>query len=405
MYVLNTAYGTNTFESQVQIRSGAAFPLNPRSDVLYFIDGIVDFGSKPINVPTGGIYLAGHGNEISGITSSIDNYSLFTGATGGNIFFRSMFISIAGLNSKVFDVTSATGNEAIEFYEVNFNDCTSLGEITNYRQMLEFNTGRFGGTPELTLSGNINGYRITTSIVRGLNAGFAGSLFKAGTALSFSNRFLTDMNCDLPAGANVSDFSPSNFQAPSLVQISGGVFSRNGVISTGDNQLFTNLDPDDLVCVWKNNEGLRNTFEGGRITVSSETVTAISTVGTFYDIAGVWTADRLQHFSSPLNGRLQNDGTNPTEYKMFASLVLNGTANDSLKVRVVRWDDESQVFVSIRDQIATVNSLSGPRDVAIVTFSWRVEVNQNDYIKLQVSNASGTGDITAETGSYFELNL
>ena len=270
--------------------------------------------------------------------------------------------------------------------------------------MLEFNTGRFGGTPELTLSGNINGYRITTSIVRGLNAGFTGSLFKAGTALSFSNRFLTDMNCDLPAGANVSDFSPSNFQAPSLVQISGGVFSRDGVISTGDNQLFTNLDPDDLVCVWKNNEGLRNTFEGGRITISSETATVISTVDTFYDIAGVWTADGLQHFSSPVNGRLQNDGTNPTEYKLFASLVLNGTANDSLKVRVVRWDDENQVFVVLRDQIATVNSLSGPRDVAIVAFSWRVEVNQNDYIKLQVSNASGTGDITAETGSYFELS-
>ena len=405
MYVLNTAYGNKTFEKQVQIRSGASFPLNPRSDVVYFIDGIVDFGSKSINVPYGGIYLSGHGKNISGIKSTESNYSLFTGNYSGDIFFKAMFIEVSGTNSKVFNVTSLTGNEAIEIDEINFNNCSSLGEATNYRQFLETDTGRFGGTPELTLSGNVDGYRITTSIVRNLDPTFSGSLFKSGTGLSFSNRFLTDMKCDLPTNANVSDFSTSNFQFPSTMQIQGGIFSRNGAINTGDNVFFPNLDPENLVCSWKNNEGLRNTFEGGRLTIASEVETVITAASTYYDILGTWTADNLDHFSSPSNGELKNDGTNPSEYKLFASLILSGTANDSLSIRLLKWDSANSQFVIIKDYPSTVNSLSGPRDVSIVTFGWRVNIQQNDYIKLQVANLTDNNSLTAEIGSYFELNL
>ena len=54
---------------------------------------------------------------------------------------------------------------AFEFTRVNYINCTSLGDIYDYRQGLESGTGRFGGSPSLTLHGVwVGGYRITTSV-------------------------------------------------------------------------------------------------------------------------------------------------------------------------------------------------------------------------------------------------
>lgn len=405
MSALSRIYSERQFQDVVTIRDKRDFPLAPKSDILYFFDGQVDMEDKPINVPSGGLFMAGHGAELSGVYSSSDNYTLFVGATAGNLFYHDMFVDVTGTGSKVYDLTSATGNEAVEIERVNFNGCTSLGDLYNYRQVLELNTGRFGDTPELTLHGSMDGYRASTTIVRGLDSGFTGSLFKAGTDLSFSNRFLTDMNCDLPSGASVADFTIENFEAPSLMQVQGGIFSRNGVVSTGDNQFFPSLDPEDLVCSWKNNEGLRNTREGGSLTVTAEVTTTVSLASTYYDLAGTWTADRLQHFSANVNGQLQNDGTNPVEYRVDADLVIRGTANDSLNVKIVRWNDADQVFEDLRVMPATINSLSGPRDVAIVNMRWTATIEQNDYIKIQVSNVTGARDVTAEVGSAFEASI
>ena len=146
----------------------------------YFIDGIIDMGSTSIEVPADGIYISGHNFDISGLTSSQDNYTLFTSPAGGsgNILFGDFFISVSGSGSKVYDIIGDTGFEAIEVNRINYNNCSSLGAIDSYRQGLETGTGRFGGTPEVELKGTwIGGYFIDTSIVRSLTDGNY-SLFK-----------------------------------------------------------------------------------------------------------------------------------------------------------------------------------------------------------------------------------
>ena len=129
---------------------------------------------------------------------------MFTSPAGGsgNLLGQDFAIEITGTGSEVFDVVSDTGAEALEFSRVNYNDCTSLGTIDNYRQGLEVGTGRFGGTPELTLKGVWSGgYFIDTSIVRSLTDG-AYTLYKAGTGLSMASRFRSNQNIDLPASAS-----------------------------------------------------------------------------------------------------------------------------------------------------------------------------------------------------------
>jgi hypothetical protein len=370
----------------------------------YFIDGIIDMGSQEIDVPTGGLSLTGYNFDTSKLTSSADNYTMFNSPVGGsgNVIGKDYAIKANGASSKVYDITSATGFDAFEFSRVNYNDCTSLGVITGYRQGLEVGTGRFGGNPELTLAGTwAGGYFIDTSIVRNMVDG-AYSLFKAGAGFTMASRFRSNMNLDLPASANFFDFSSANFTNPSTLQIEGAIVTRNGVFDATDANISPNIAAGDISCAWSGNNGMPNTFEGGSIGITTESVTTITTIGGFADIAAAaWTASDLQHFDSPVGGRLRNLGNTPIEYKIIASLVVDSTANDELTIRVTKWDDSASAFITVLDQTRPVNNITGGRDVAFFDININTTLDQNDYIKLQVANQTSTDNVTAEDYSYY----
>lgn len=367
----------------------------------YFLDGIIDMGSTEITVPSGGINIKGFDFNISGLTSTENNYTMFNGLTAGDLLWQDFLIDVSGTSSKVLDVKSATGNNAFEIQRINFNNCTSLGVLDNYRQGLEIGTGRFGGTPELELKGVwVGGFFIDTSIVRGLTAG-SYSLYKAGVGFLMSSRFRSNQNIDLPTNASFFDFAPSNFINPSTVQISSALITRNGSFDATDVNIVPNMAASDLVSSWGGNVGMENTFEGGRAVVTSEIATVISSPSAFFDLAGTWTVGDLQHFDSPANGQLRHLGTDPREYKLTSGLILESTANNDLRVKVVKWDDSASGFVDVGLQARQVNALSGGRNVAFFTIIINMTLDQNDYVKLQVSNETGANNITAELTSAF----
>ena len=371
----------------------------------YFLDGVIDFTGSglSIEVPEGGLYLRGYNFDISGIKCDDDNYTLFTSPVGGsgNVLGADYLIDVNGVNSRVYNLSSLTGFEAFEFIRINYNNCTSLGTIDSYRQGFETGTGRFGGKPELTLSGTwVGGYFIESSIVRSLADG-AYSLFKAGTALTLGSRFRTNMNVDLPASASFFDFSPANFPNPSTLQVDSAIVTRLGAQDATDLNYTPNISASDLACSWSNNVGMPNTFEGGSIGIGASAVTNINTIDVFEDVAATsWITADLQHFDNPVGGQLRHLGINPREYKTIASLTIEGANNDVLTLRVVKWDDSASSFVTVLDQVRPVNNLVGARDVAFFNINVNTRLDQNDYIKLQVANNSGTANVTAETDGY-----
>jgi len=185
--------------------------------------------------------------------------------------------------------------------------------------------------------------------------------------------------------------------------MNGGQYSRNGVVSSGDNQLFPNLDPEDLVCEWRDNNGLRNTHGGGRLIVSSETETTISTAGVFVDAAGTWSASNLQHFSCDVNGQLKNDGKNPQEFLAIGTFYIDGGANNVISVRLTKWDSSESEFVEVYTATQQVLSIIGGRDVALISFYYPLSLRFNDYVKLQVANQTNTTNITVEVGSFLPV--
>lgn len=367
----------------------------------YFIDGEINFSGVSIEVPATGIFISGYNLDLSKMDCADNSYTMFTSPVGGsgNVFIKDLTITVSGTSSKVFDLTDATGFDAAEFVRVNWNDCTSIGELNGYRQGLESGTGRFGGTPELTLSGTwLGGYFIDTSIVRSLTDG-SYSLFKAGAGFSMASRFRTNQNIDLPASASFFDFSPSNFINPSTVQVVDAIVSRNGVFDSTDSNITPNINQSDLVCAWSGNIGIQNTFEGGRLTVTSENLTNIGAGSTWYTLNAIWTASNLEHFDSPSAGQLRHLGNSPREYKCIINFVIESQANNDLGIRLRKYDDSAASFVDFVERRRQVNSLVGGRDVAIFNFSFNVSLDQNDYVYFQVRNNSGNQNLTLELNS------
>jgi hypothetical protein len=364
-------------------------------------------GAQSIEIPQGGLNIKGYSFDVSSLFSTENNYTLFTSPAGGsgNLLGQDFAVSVTGTNSQVYDIVSDTGNEAIEINRVNFNNCTSLGTIDSYRQGLETGTGRFGGTPELTLKGTwLGGYFIDTSIVRALTDG-AYSLYKAGAGFTMNSRFRSNQNIDLPTNASFVDFSASNFPNPSTLQFVGCIVTRNGTANAEDTNITPNITASELPCDWRFNNGFVNTFEGGTLTITAETDTLLNGVGVgvFLDAAGTFTASDLQHFDSPSNGQLRHIGNNPREYRLVSSIIIEGQANDEIVLKVVKWDDSASSFSDVYSQTRPINSLVGGRDVGFFSLFTGIALNQNDYVKIQVANNTAARNVSLENDSFYTI--
>jgi len=373
----------------------------------YFLDGIIDMGSTQITVPPTGMTISGLSFDISGLTSSEDNYTMFIsesiGIGSGNLLGADYFISVLGAGSKVYELYDATGFNAFEFSRINYIDCTDLGDIYDYRQGLEDGTGRFGGSPSLTLHGLWRGgYRITTSIVRSLAGTMTKPLFKEGTLFQMNSRFLTDINCDLPTLAPFCDFQTINFINPSTVQVKGAIISRDGGFNADDTNIFPNLLASDLPCDWDNNIGIPNTFVGGALNNETEVQTVIVTQGEAVDLNGTFTAVDLQHFDSPANGRLRHIGINPREFTVNWDFLIDGKDNDNYELFLIKIDTQANVTVEYA-QVRTVNNFQGGRDVGIWSGQTSVILNQNDVVFWQIANLLDNDNCTLEQDSTWSV--
>ncbi len=403
-----SATGTagESLSNRVIVTSAANLSGTLLSTKEYFIDGVVDMGSQTIEIPSGGLNLTGYNFDVSRLISSENNYTMFTSPVGGsgNLLGKDYGIEVTGTSSQVYDITGNTGFEAFEFARINYNNCSSLGTITNYRQGLEAGTGRFGGKPELTLAGTwVGGFFIDTSIVRSLDDG-AYSLFKAGAGFTMASRFRSNQNIDLPANVSFLDFAPSNFTNPSTLQLDGCIISRNGAFDATDTNILPNVGPGDLVSEWMGNTGIPNTFVGGELNVTTEVTTTITTTATFVDLLGTFTSASLQHFDSPANGQLRHTGGSPREFNISGQLVLSSSANTEVDLKIVIFRNATTSFEDGKTLRRVINNLQGGRDVANYVINDNITLDVNDYVKLQVAQVSpDTDDITAELDSFFAV--
>lgn len=389
------------FDQIIVVKEAADLAGTLSSTVIYFIDGIIDMGSQSIEVPAGGLSLAGHNFDVSQLISSQAAYTMFTSPVGGsgNFVCKDLGITTSGAGAQVFDLKDATGFNAIEMARINFNNCSSLGVIDDYRQGLEDGTGRFGGTPELTLAGSWSGWRASTSIVRGINN--ITALFKTGLGLSFSGRFITDMNCDLPAVGAFIDFADTAFVNDESLILSRTYITRQGVIDASDATIHPNIDHKSVKSKWSDNTGIPNTTKHLEALCTTEVTTTISAIDTYYPLLGTFTLNAATQFDMPANGEFRLLTGNGS-YNITGDFSIDGSPNDVIDLRVTKSTDNGATWPTEINHIRrVVNNLAGGRDVAFFSLSFVADLTKNDRIRLEVENKTSTTNVLMELDSYF----
>lgn len=399
--IANLFYINRVIVNQGNVSSTLGGIINSNKE--YFIDGVIDTTGINIEIPIGGISLRGYNFDLSKLVCTADNYTLFTKSVvgSGNVLEQDLAYEISGLNSRVYDLKGATGFEAKETIRVNYNNCSSLGIIDNYRQGFETGTGRFGGTPELILAGTwVGGYFIDSSIVRNLVSG-TYSLYKAGVGFSMTSRFRSNQNIDLPTSASFLDFSQNNFINSNTLDLNDCRITRNGISNLNDPNITPNIEAGNLVCVWKNNQGIHNTNVGGEALVIGEVTTSIISSNVWYDLLGTYQISNLQHFDSPAPGQLRHIGDNPIEYRLIYNYVIEAQRNTDVALKIVAYRASTNSFEDIKIQRRKIDNLQGVRDVAYYSLTNHLILNKNDYIKIQVMNLTDSNNATAELDSYY----
>ena len=375
---------------------------NIDSSKEYFIDGIIDIGAFQIVVPVTGITLTGYSFDISGLVSSEPNYTMFVSESevigSGNLLGTNYFIQVDGSKSKVHNLYDSNGTHAIEYNKVNFINCSSLGDLHNYRQYLETGTGRFGGKCDLFFNGAMNGARISTSIARGTASNVA--LFREGVSLTFSGRFITDINADLNTLGALFDFSDTNFTNDESLIIKGAFVTRNGLINASDTTIYPNIDNTSVKSLWSDNTGLPNTTKYIKGVVTTEVETVISAINTYYPLEGTFTIEQSSHFDNPSNGQYRLLSGNGT-YQITGDLSIAGTQNNEIDIRITKSTDGGGTFpVEINHIKRIINAFSGARDVGFFPINFIATLKEGEIIRIEVENKSGTGNVTAEIDSY-----
>jgi len=387
------------FDNTIIVKSKADL-LSIDSTKNYMIDGDINMGSQSIEIPEGGLSISAinGARDTSSLFSAADNHTMFTSPIGGysgDVVIDGLTILTTGANSKVFDLDNDGNFSAIDITSANFTDCTSLGELTDYRQLLLNNVGLINIDDGLTFSGTwAGGIAILTSIVVNFPA---ATLLKRGTALSIQGSVRSDINFNSVNAASVlCDFQPSD------INIDGG-FSLTDVRTTATNAL-PNFPSSDVKARIRNCLGLDNTYVGGEYKIATTATTVIASANTLVKMAGTTTYDDLQWFSQTTNNAFVYDSTQNVNVRIESSLSFSGSRNRVVGIQIRKWDNSASAYVDIGARFtATLNGGgTGTRAENVVCIG-NAELDENDRIEIWIENQTDTNNITAIAGGFVGL--
>lgn len=385
------------FFSNTVIVKQASDLINIDSTKNYMIDGVINLGTQSIEVPEGGLSLSAlnGARDTSVLYSEEDNYTMFTSPSGGysgDVVIESCTLDVTGASSKIFDLDNDGNSNAIDITGVNFgrspvNRLTSLGELTDYRQLLLNGIGVLFCDDGLTFNGTWTGLAALTSIVVGFKD--SATLFKEGTSLTFSGSVRSDMNF-LSVGANsvFMDFDEAN-----ILEDSGLILDT---FRSGASDAMPNLPGSNVKVRYSSCVGVRNTYVGGEYEVSTSATTTISATNTLVKMAGTTTYDDLQWFSQTTDNAFVYDSSQEVEMEVKGSLSFTNSANKTMGLQVRQWVDSSSAYVDIGPRfIATIGAGGRAENLSFIA---RCVINGGDRIEIWIENRSDTSNITAEVG-------
>lgn len=379
------------------------------STIAYEAHVALDFGSDNIWIPDGGLTLIGKGVNVTKFTSIADNYTLFikdpSATRAGALNFRDLTFSISGTNSKVFDLdnleeTNAENNN-IDFINVNFINCTSCGVLKRYRQFFASPCSLIACGDGIELVGAWSGgFAMANSRL----IQFSGTIFKAGSGLTFGGRFKSNAFVTVGGSAIVSNFSEANFINDADFQFSSGEFEGK----TNFAGYFPNIEVGNRKVFFTDNQGfgIQNTRPGARWVNNGEVLTNL-TLNTQTKLLGTKSFSGLQWFSV-IGGNAVYTSDKPSAVNISGRIKVAGGSNDDLILTIKKWNNANSSFEIITQITERVVNVQGTRDLSIFIFDTylnestggEIILNLGDYIDEDITNITDGTDVTKEDSSY-----
>lgn len=377
--------------------------LNVDSTKTYIVTKPIDMGSTSIVVPVNGISILGSSGKVSKLFSSANNYTMFVNpASGGagSVNIQTLTPLVTGINSRVFNLNNEqkTDNENnnIDFINVNFIGCTSIGFLSNYRQffwnigsdILNFGSLEFSGT----WSGGIKMTGIRT-IKSGSGLDYA---YKFSEATTFASRIFMDINFSRIGSAKVSNITPAH------ILTDGGFQFVNGQVSPTSNSLGTQdyfpLLPQSSVKAYFDSGGMPRSLIGGSMVWDVEVATNFPPLGGAVKANGGTSGNNLVWMNTLTQGRMTYESTQLTTQTVFLTGTVASQSGKQIEMQLRVWDNTNSVWVIISRQIIESSSPARPLSNFNLVGTWNSRLG--DYYELWMdSGLININPATIKTGT------
>jgi len=364
---------------------------------VYHLDGSINIGSTSIEIPEQGINLGADSasKNVAVLLSNGNNTTMFTSPENGysgNVLIDGITIICSGQNSKIFDLNNSGNLSTIELTNCNIINTTSLGDLNNFRQVLFERVAFINLLDGLTFEGTwAGGLALLTAIT--VNFANNAILLKKGTNLVFQGSIRSDINF-LSTGADsvLCDFDENNIA-------NAGALSFTNVRTISSNPT-PNISASSEKSRFIDCGGtIKNTIIGGEYMFTSEQITVISLLNTFYKIEGTTTYQNLVWFEADGNNSLKYVGEQEIDVFVDALLSFSGNNNKVLEVLIRKYNASTSSYEDLNKQLVTVRGGLINDRAENVTVKSKINLNQNDKIEVWVRNTSDLSNLECLEGS------
>lgn len=345
------------------------------NSVTYYFTTIVDLLGDRI--------VCGQNTVILG-ASSENCYLKSTGLNSSTALITSVYSlpirNISFTHGTVFNLDGDGVTTALDWFGVNFVDCTTVGTIKDYSNFVMGDSAMLNSSG-LTFDGTIGTIAFGNCL---FDTSTGGTAITLPSTLTVSRRFriiyssfitLTgETSINVSSSATISD----ERYILDTVNFSGGGTYITGVDQTSNKSLFTN-------CV-----GITNTAVNGQLYMQNNAnATVVSASNTFYKVLGTTTASADNSKYSHSNNRLTNNANISRKYLIQANLSFSSGNND-----VCEFGFYDSKLGAIRTPSRTKATANASGRAENVSFACVVSHSNGDYLEIHASNNSSVANIT-----------
>jgi hypothetical protein len=279
---------------------------------------------------------------------------------------------------------SLVANQALDWYGVNFVDCTTIGYIKGYTNFIANNCA-FLNCGAFTFDGTIGTIGFLSCLFDCIAAGTSIIL---PSSLTVARRFRVVYSAFVTLAGETS----LNVSTSATIPVEGYILAA--VNFSGGGTYTTGVQYTDNKAFFQNCRGITNSASQAQLSMlNNATATTIASTSLFYKILGTTVPSSINQKFSHTNNRLTYTGALSGQFKVSAIASMTSGNNQLLILRTAKNG------TTIAESESQTNTSGAARSENLKS-QCIVELNTGDFIEMFIQNNTSTSSVTVS-----ELNV